>query len=201
MPSWIHRTRKRQQPAARAGDRSRSATATLLAYGTPDGVPVHLATHAGEALDDLRRVSEAVAAFVHCLPARATTYVLTGDLPLLAGVQPSVEWRRPYATRSRIVLRIDPACTPQEVAAAYRAYRRERFGRVKHLSPTHCRLAVFAATHVDLAPAERMATWNQAAPRKERYHRLATFNRDCRQAQLRLTEFGPQFGKRWGREP
>ena len=187
-------------PASDRNDPPRRAHGGLLAYVTVEGAIGRVATCAGEPLEDLRRVSEAIAAFVRCVPARATSYVLTGDLPLLAGVQPAVEWHAPYATRSRIILTIDPTCTPQEVAAAYRAYRGARFGRVRHLSLKHCRLAVFAATHPDLAPAACMAAWNRKAAAAERYRRLATFNRDCRDAQLRLTEFGPQFRKRWGRE-
>jgi len=196
---WIRAHRRRPTPSS-AARRPPRAHATLLAYLDETDAVGRVATRRGEPLDRLRRVSARIAAFAGWHPARATMYVLTGDVPVLSAVQAEVMWRTPFAARTRIVLTIDPTCTPHEVEAAYRAYRRAHFGRLKRLSAQHARLAVFAATHGSQPPAERMAEWNRTMS-GARYRRLATFNRDCREAQERLTDFGPGVRKGWGRLP
>jgi hypothetical protein len=193
--AWIRTRASEQQPLDTAG-RSEN-TASLLAYVDPSGAVGRLATR-HDVLHDLRGISERIASFTGWHPARATTYVLTGEAPVLASIQAEMRWRAPFATRSRIVLTIDPTCTPQEVAALYRQYRGARFGRLRRLSSKHAQLAMFAATHDHLSPADRMAEWNRTAHRGARYRRLATLNRDCQLAHERLTEFDPKHRRRWG---
>jgi hypothetical protein len=197
VPRWIKQKHEDQGPPTIIVS-GRERRAQLLAYVDGEEVIRRVATRAGAPLDRLRRISEQVSAFGGWHPARVATYVLTGVEPTVPTMEVSVRWQTPVAARSRIVLTVDPTCTPQEVAAVYRVQRARHFGRVKRLSPKHARLAVFAATHEALPPAEQMAAWNSGhRQRSHQYRRVAIFNRDSRIALTRLTEFGDR--RRWGR--
>ena len=120
-------------------------------------------------------------------------YVLTGIVPRAETITVEVQRRMPLAVRSRIVMTIDPTCTPQEVAAAYRQARKPAFGRLKRLSKKHATLGVFAVTHGHLPVPEQRHAWNEAHP-TQRYRHLWQFRRDCRQAVARLLELNVHAG-------
>ena len=217
-----HQTARSYGPAPaaadRAGRREKASTSsswtpagTTQRWGTTSSIPCalghqrcsptttrrapsrHVATASGSVLDRVYQVSRRVAAFANWAPAHATMYVLTGIVPRAETITVEVQRRMPLAVRSRIVMTIDPTCTPQEVAAAYRQARKPAFGRLKRLSKKHATLGVFAVTHGHLPVPEQRHAWNEALP-TQRYRHLWQFRRDCRQAVARLLELNVHAG-------
>jgi hypothetical protein len=190
MDRWVVQELRRQgRPTIRRD--SSGLHVEVLAYLTADADCVrHAAVAAKSVLDRLRRASTRFAEWAGWEPAEATGWILTGHVPDVSSLKAEVRHRFPLRARSRIVLTVDPTCTPREVAAAFRRLRREHFGRLRRLTAKHARLGAFAAAHCGETKAVQMAAWNRAARPRDRYRRVSAFARDSRQALRRLTEFG-----------
>jgi hypothetical protein len=113
-------------------------------------------------------------------------FILTGVVPTTSAVQAEVRYQPTMSVRSRIVLTVDPTCTPAEVATAYRRVRRSNFGRLRRLGVKHTALARFALEHAQLSARDQMTQWN--AQRGRGKYQLGEFNRDCQQALRRLAD-------------
>ena len=95
--------------------------------------------------------------------------------------------------RFRIVLTVAPICTPREVARAYRITRRQWLGRLRRLTDTHARLAVFSIEQGALPAPEQMALWNRQAEAPHRYRQVSGFVRDAHHAVQRVTDLRRSF--------
>ena len=156
--------------------------------GTSDTRIDRVPTRNGSPVDRLRVVSEDVAAWCGSTPADTARWVLTGEPLRLSALQAEVRIQAPMRARSRIVLTVAPTCTPREVARAYRITRRQWFGRLRRVTDTHARLAVFAIEQGALPAPEQMARWNRQAGTPHRYRQVSVFVRDARHAVQRLTD-------------
>lgn len=173
----------------------------ILDYALPDDRWVRrIAVTAGGTLDALRRLSEALADAYGWVPAQATIYVLTGTTAFIDPIRAKASYSKvrhnmDMAWACRIVLDIDPACTPDEVSAAFQAARRQQgLDRLRPLSAKHLRLAAFAcAEHVDRPWADRFALWNREFP-EWRYAAQSNFRRDAIRAQYRILYPGRHRG-------
>ena len=148
-------------------------------------------TSRGGRFDRLRRVGEALAAYYDWHPEGARLFVLTGGIPMVQALRASVRKASPLSARSRIVLTIDPSCTPAEIATAYRTIRREQFGRLRRLSTKHATLALFVATRQHLSWRQQMVAWNRTASPHDRYRFPSVFARDAQLAVDRSVERVP----------
>ena len=188
---WLeHQRRAQGTPAAvlRSGDARYHVD--LLAYRVPEtGDAVHIAVRQGSVLDRLRLLGEALADAYTWESGDATLYLLTGEVPRVRPIRGEVRRKWPVTARSRIVLTVDPMCTPREVASEYRRWRRLHFGRLRRLTPKHAALAVFSLRHQHLAYIDQMHQWNKGH-RRSRYRKVSTFARDCETALHRLREPG-----------
>jgi hypothetical protein len=121
---------------------------------------------------------------------QATTFVLTGHPPFVSSVG-SVMRLRDHEALSRITLHVDPALSPQDVAAAYRRVRRTVVpGRHRELSRKHLFLALLAGHKTKATTwAEVMEEWNRNMGRQHpdwRYDQVTNFARDGALAVRRL---------------
>ena len=163
---------------------------TILACvsGTSDTRIDRVPTRKGSPVDRLRVVSEDVAAWCGSTPADTARWVLTGEPLRLSALRPEVRIKAPMQARSRIVLTVAPTCTPREVARAYRLTRRQWFGRLRRVTDTHARLAVFAIEQGALPAPAQMALWNRQAGTPRRYRQVSVFVRDAHHAVQRVTD-------------
>lgn len=164
-----------------------------LAYAAHDSEWVQrLATEHGTELERLRILGERLASAYGWQPAQATTFVLTGLAPAVDPVRITVhEGSRP--TTQRIVLDVDPAQTPEDVAAAYRATRKAMISkRHRDLSEKMYELAMFVDP-ADTRPwQERLTQWNERFPQwAYPTSSYKNFHRDANASYRRLT--GPLF--------
>jgi hypothetical protein len=160
----------------------------FLAYSVPESEEKkEIPTRYEGKLERLRQLSERLAQEYGWTEAQSTVFVLTGAVPEITPVTSSFQSRQLPAL-SRIVLTIDPALSPKEVAEQYRMARQEAIaGRHRELSEKHMQLAIFAAKHSDNETwAEKMAEWNKTHPEEWRYGEVANFSHDCLQARRRL---------------
>jgi hypothetical protein len=150
------------------------------------------ATRVGHALDWLRRISEALAAFYQWDVTDATMYALTGERPAVRSLTADVRLTAPVLARSRIVLTIAPTATPPEVAALYSRERARAFGRVRRLSAKHASLAAFVLGRDGETDRELMDAWNRTyAKRRWRYTYPSVFRREADLAMNSLLEMRP----------
>ncbi len=179
-----------------------------LHFGLPDDREDSEAQHiiiteAGGVLDRLRQLSEMLGEKYAWEPAQASVFVLTGRAPLLAPFLAQAEWhRRAAPALDRVVLVIDPALSPKDVAERYSAQRKqERIGpRFRELTAKHHALALFTAKRPDDEPWRlTMQRWNdlQASEQPDwMYQATNNFTRDCLTARRRLLrEQVPQRGR------
>ena len=117
-------------------------------------------------LEDLRQLSERLAKEYAWTAADATLFVLTNTAPEIRPLT-STSQSRQLPALSRIVLTIDPALSPQEVAEHYRQIRQEIMpARHRDLSEKHLQLAAFSGTHPRLGTwQQKMVKWNSEPPR------------------------------------
>lgn len=163
-----------------------------LGYGVPGDKWMHfVAVPKGGGVERLYRLAGELAARYGWQQAQATLFILTGSIPLVSPLTAELVTRRPCAGASRLVLTIDPALPPEEVAAEYRRVRRALLGegkRARPLSEKHLRLGAFVAERQDCrTDAERLHAWNAAYPHwGYQQDQVTNFNRDYRRAQERL---------------
>jgi hypothetical protein len=190
VEAWVKQRATREGPPTIVADPMRGRSVVLLPFGTADGGISHVAITRGGVLDRLRQIVDGLVRAYGWQPAEAATYVLAGGTPALPALQGQIQRHLPLRARSRIVLTIDPTCTPAEVTRAYRRLRHQHFGWLRRLTPKHAALAVWAFRFRDRPIAEQLARWNAQAPRRDQYARASRFRRDSRQALRRLAELG-----------
>src|SRR6266487_1574239 len=115
--------------------------------------------------EDLRQLSERLANEYGWTEADATLFVLTNHPPEIRPLT-STSQSRQLPALSRIVLTIDPALSPQEVAEHYRQLRQEiLLARHRDLSEKHLQLAVFSVTQPKQGTwQQKMDKWNSDHP-------------------------------------
>jgi hypothetical protein len=138
-------------------------------------------------LERLRQLCERLAKQYGWAEAQATTFVLTGEAPLISTITHNLK-ERELPSLTRIVLEIDPTLAPKEVGEYYRRIRQEVVGaRHREMTDKHLQLALFAAMRPDGETwAKRMAEWNETYPAEWEYEDSAQFAHDCIQARKRL---------------
>ena len=156
---------------------------------------IRRATRRGRTLDQLRVISEQLAAFYRWPPADAATYVLTGIRPTVHSIDGSVQRRSPIIARSTVTLTIDPTATPGEVAAAYSRLRTDEFPRVRRLTDKYATLAAFTFRHQALEADEQMGEWNGTYP-GWRYQFPSVFQREAVLALGSLKDLRPHRSHR-----
>jgi hypothetical protein len=122
----------------------------------------------------------------------ATTFILTDVPPPIEEYDYLVDSRRRVPALTRVIMQVDPAMNPREVASLYREIRLKHFGqRHRSMSPKHIELAKFWGSVSESAPwKEVMQQWNQLHP-DWAYKREQNFERDCTQARRRLLGQSP----------
>ncbi len=136
--------------------------------------------------EDLRQLSERLAEEYAWTAADATLFILTNTAPEIRPLT-STSQSRQLPALSRIVLTIDPALSPQEVAEHYRQLRQEIMpARHRDLSEKHLQLAAFSGTHPRLGTwQQKMMEWNSIY-RDWAYKEASNFAHDCLQARRRV---------------
>ena len=161
-------------------------------------IPVHM----GGVLDELRLLSLLLSDKYGWFQEQAATHVLTDSIPLHVPIKALFNGTSPYSSQAKIVLAIDPAMTPREVAEEYAKIRAMVAGtRHRNLSDKHKLLAGFSSTRPEAESWEdRMASWNEHHARGKdysvhdpawEYADLKMFTRDCKAAYRRLLH--PQY--------
>lgn len=139
------------------------------------------------ALTQLEELASYLAGAYGWLYTAAERFVLTGDPPLVFAVGVEFATRPRFPVLSRMVLTIDPAVPPRELAQMYSRLRGIYSPhRKRRLGVKHARLAEFGfAKPTDEPWKETLARWNFGWP-KDRYTQMSNFRRDCRRAERRL---------------
>ena len=172
-----------------------SLRARFLKYAAPgSNVQNSIAVTHGKTLDHLRAVSEHLSRRFGWQEGQATTFVLTGRVPLLDICRVVTRIRSPMGATSRVELIVDPGLSPKQVADVYQGARRDLVGpRHRELSEKHIVLAQFAAERQEGETlAQSMKRWNQTYP-DWRYKVDTNFGRDILNAQRRLLQPGQAF--------
>jgi len=141
--------------------------ARVLEYASAEGDSVlRIGVRAYGELDRLRRISEFLARRYCWQPAQATLFVLAGAVPLIARIRTTTAVLSTDPWADRLVLDVDPAESPKEVASAFaHAVRAIRPGRTRPVKEKHARLAVHALVeYADLPWKQRTARWNASHP-------------------------------------
>ena len=166
---------------------SQCLTFRFLFYREPDNDEIkEIPTAMNGTLEALRQLSERLAEEYAWTAADATLFVLTNTAPEIRPLT-STSQPRQLPALSRIVLTIDPALSPQEVAEHYRQLRQEIMpARHRDLSEKHLQLAAFSGTHPRLGTwQQKMVEWNSIHP-DWAYKEASNFAHDCLQARRRV---------------
>jgi hypothetical protein len=164
-----------------------------LTYGVK--VIRHVPVRWGAALDRLKRLSERLAVEYGWHPAKATTFILTGQTPAVPSILITVSEHRERPARSRITLEVHPTSTPREVAATFASMRKSYFGRLRRLSAKHSRLATIYAQHPDETPEARLKRWNRWCERNDQ----SKGKRDWRYSESRSQQLTRDARRAWQR--
>jgi len=166
---------------------SECLTFRFLFYREPDSDEIReIPTAMNGTLEALRQLSERLAKEYAWTAADATLFVLTNHPPEIRPLT-STSQPKQLPALSRIVLTIDPALSPQEVAEHYRQLRQEIMpARHRDLSEKHLQLAAFSGTHPRLGTwQQKMVEWNSNHP-DWKYKEASNFAHDCLQARRRV---------------
>ena len=166
---------------------SECLTFRFLFYREPGSEEIkEIPTAMNGTLEALRQLSERLAKEYAWTAADATLFVLTNTAPEIRPLT-SASQSRQLPALSRIVLTIDPALSPQEVAEHYRQLRQEIMpARHRDLSEKHLQLAAFSGTHPRLGTwQQKMVEWN-SNHRDWAYKEASNFAHDCQQARRRV---------------
>jgi hypothetical protein len=166
---------------------SECLTFRFLFYREPDSDEIReIPTASNGVLETLRQLSKRLAEEYAWTAADAALFVLTNTAPEIKSFT-SAPQPRQLAALSRIVLTIDPALSPQEVAEHYRQKRQEIMpSRHRDLSEKHLQLAFFSGTQPRLGTwQQKMLKWNIDHPDWE-YKEASNFAHDCLQARRRV---------------
>ncbi len=166
---------------------SECLTFRFLFYREPGSEEIkEIPTAMNGTLEALRQLSERLAKEYAWTAADATLFVLTNHPPEIRPLT-STSQPKQLPALSRIVLTIDPALSPQEVAEHYRQLRQEIMpARHRDLSEKHLQLAAFSGTHPRLGTwQQKMVEWN-SNHRDWAYKEASNFAHDCLQARRRV---------------
>jgi hypothetical protein len=159
-----------------------------LQYVAEDASQAHPVKH-GSSLDRLRVLSAQLAErYYPWSQAQASTFVLTGGVPLI----PHIRWSLEHGALSaghRLVMRIDPELRADRVAQIYKRLQRSVIpGRQRAASRKTHHLAVFllAEEIQDATWESRLRAWNDSVPSEWRYANLNSFAKQARSACERL---------------
>jgi hypothetical protein len=153
----------------------------LLSYGMPgDEHARHIIVRVGGVLDRLSQLADALAERFGWGKAESTLFILTDRIPWFRSIKGSLRFT---GNMQEIVLTIDPAVNPAEVAAKYKLLRNRltKGQRIRALSKKHMTLATFMADRPDESWSSRMAGWNKTH-KSWRYRGEGNFRRDAAQA-------------------
>jgi hypothetical protein len=159
----------------------------VLEYGVPGETWVRrLPVTRDSVLHELKNLSKTLAQRYGWQSAQATGFVLCGLAPELTSLKAEVSIRTPEVT-SRIILSIDPALSPADVARAYKLARsRISTSRHRPLQEKKQMLAIFMASRPTSETKRRaMDAWNQKYP-NWKYSEIRNFGRDAAAARLQL---------------
>lgn len=167
--------------------------APQLEYAVPSDefvrrVPVQV----GGLLDELRALVDRLSIRYGWQRASATTFVLTGLVPLRPGVRAQHQLT-PVPAAARLELSIDLHVTPAELASRYRTIRAAlRPGGARAMSTKHAVLVAFVESRSGPEPwRTRMDAWNglwQTSRPRWVYTQVSNFQRDYGQARQRLRD-------------
>jgi hypothetical protein len=188
---WIERQWQQEMATLDAtGTQGDPLPLLIFARWPPDGRGVgRLRVVPGGVLDRLRQVAERLATMYRWEPAIAAIFVLAPILPVVKTLTVQVDARQDIPALTRVIMTIDPASTPTEVADAYRQARRQVVAKFpREMDERHLWLAVFASGR---SPGEsygdQMAVWNDRYPQWA-YGDVQKFGRDHRRALQRLLQ-------------
>ncbi len=161
--------------------------AHVLKYPGLDEWARSISTVVGGVLEHLRRLSDRLAEKYKWSQAQATTFVLTGRIPLISSINATLKIHS-RSLFSRIVLDVDPAMSPREIAMHYSRNRKEIMAtRHRNLSEKHMQLALFDSKRLKTETwAIKMDEWNKTHPAEWKYEEVSNFAHDCLQSQRRL---------------
>jgi hypothetical protein len=168
-----------------------TTSARMLAYTRPGGTwTQQVPTVARTSLESLRHLSAGLSKAHAWTEAQATVFVLTGITPYIDAIRMTTG-RAPIRDGvecgwgGRIVLTIDPALAPEEVADAYREARRHQgVDKLRQISRRHAILGSWTFDR-DEPWADQMREWNSEHPEWV-YTAVSNFRRDAARAQRRL---------------
>ena len=163
-------------------------TTETLSYALPDSEwSYSVAVAPGGVLQRLAMLSKQLAKQYTWQEAQATTFVLTGRVPLLSSIRVNTSLNLPMETLSRITITADPTAAPNDVAAAFKKARGQILsGRPRTLSRKHLELILFCDERPDAETwMERMEAWNDEHPNWA-YTEPKNFLRDANQGVRRL---------------
>ncbi|MCC7176070.1 MAG: hypothetical protein IT159_12810 [Bryobacterales bacterium] len=149
-----------------------------LSYPGPDGYVTHTSIAYAGVLDRLRGLCDSLARRYRWHPAEAAAFVLTDWTPIVRQISIRLDLNVISPVLNRILISVDPAVSPQELAARYRTVRREATGQVREPSAKRIRLAAFCVSRPPETYAEMMKAWNRAHP-KDKYTAHSNFGRDA----------------------
>jgi hypothetical protein len=125
-------------------------------------------------------------------PAQTTLFILSGLTPQVQGITHRVEFVPGLQAATRIVITVDPAVTPDDLADYYAKARAElKTARYRAISEKHLQLAIFMEQASELDSWEiRLEEWNRQFPEYS-YDNGYEFQRDARKVRERLLH--PQY--------
>jgi hypothetical protein len=138
-----------------------------------------------QALKRLKELSDSMSRRYGWQPAQSTVFILTDTAPAISMKHAEASENFHHPVMSRLVLTLDPALSPRQVADFYRKAWKALMepGRYRNLSEKHTLLAAFSVDRAD-SPRLREA-WNRKYP-KWAYASESNFGRDLRVARERL---------------
>ncbi len=140
-------------------------------------------------LERLKRLSGYLARRYTWQEPQATTFVLTGLIPLLPLAQTTIHFQSFYPALNTMTIKLNPRLSPDEVAGIYTRARHHLMAkgqkRNRPMTKKHLELGVFYHTHQGMKGAEMMSIWNKEHP-GDTYFQVANFDRDVKHAHDRL---------------
>jgi hypothetical protein len=183
--SWVLARRADAEPGVRSFREEVLGGARLALDEVSAWMGAHAAT---DVLDRLRELGAELSGAYRWSPAQATAFVLTGLAPRVEPVAARVEGGHPVGASTRIVLEIDPAVDPSEVARRYQRIRRQMVpARLREPDERSLALALHAADHPDADLDASLEAWNRAHPSMA-YRDPRWFERELALARRRILD-------------
>jgi hypothetical protein len=145
-------------------------------------------TAAGGTVEQLRQLSEDLAARFRWQMDHATVFVLTGQIPDVVPIKIRAEVSKTFPVCSRVILEVDPTLTPKDVARAYFKVRRSFWPRrIRTVGQKHASLAAFIEERSSGQTwRQRFSEWNRTTQSDWKYRSESNFRRDAVVARRRL---------------